>query len=139
MYEKETSEMVERKISPEHFVHKGIPLIGFETAKALWETDQNVRFVCVLTEEHFKNEVIDRSEWIPLERIETEFGERIPRKDQLIVLYCANYECPQSLEAAQKLKRMGYTHVLDYKGGIEEWEKNGMPIQRKEKAPTSRQ
>jgi len=29
---------------------------------------------------------------------------------------------------------MGYNHVLDYKGGIEECEKNGMPIQRKEKS-----
>lgn len=133
MYEKQTEESTElRNIRPEHFSHEGVALIGFETAKALWETDQNVRFVCVLDEQHFKNTVIDRSEWIPLNRIETEFGERIPHKEQMIILYCANYECPQSIQAAKMLKEMGYNHVLDYKGGIEEWEKNGMPVQRKE-------
>jgi len=127
-----------RRISAEQFVCDEVPLIGFETAKALWETDQNVRFVCVMSEERFKNTVIDRSEWIPLNRIETEFGDRIPHKEQLIILYSAGYECPESLEAAKKLKKMGYTHVLDYKGGLEEWEENSMPIQRKEKVYAER-
>jgi len=127
MFGKHTKEM--EKVRPEHFVHEDVPLIGFDTMKALFETNQNAEFVCVLTEEHFKQNLIERSHWIPLDRLEEEFEKRIPDKDKLIVVYCASFECPQSTKAAKLLKRMGYKHVLDYKGGIEEWHKHNMPLQ----------
>ena len=121
------------EIKPEQFDHEGVPLIGFETARALFETKQDVTFVCVLTEEFFQDKMIERSHWIPLDRIEAEFERKVPGKDQLIVVYCAGYDCPQSIEAAKKLKGMGYKHVLDFKGGIKEWERHGMPITTPEK------
>jgi|GEM_PF-3578928 len=134
MYEKETKQM--EKIRPEQFKHEDVPLIGFDTMRAFWETDQNVEFVCVLTEEFFRDKVIERSHWIPLDRIEREFEQKIPDKDQLVVVYCAGYECPQSIEAVRKLRKMGYKHVLDFKGGIHEWEEHKMPIERLEREKT---
>ena len=123
----------EKELGPELFVHDGVPVVGIDTARALYETGQDVEFVCVLTEEFFKNKVIEGSHWIPMDKLDTEFERKIPDKEKLIITYCAGYHCPQSIEAAKKLRQMGYRHVLDFKGGIEEWEKHGLPIQREEK------
>jgi len=120
-------------ISPEQFVHEGVPLIGFHTARFLWETKQNVSFVNVLTEKYYEGKVIAGSEWLPLDRIEEDFERLHPDKDELIVTYCASFECPQSTAAARKLMKMGYTHVLDYKGGMKEWQEHGMAVEQREK------
>jgi len=126
----------EKKLGPEQFEHEGVPLVGVDTAKALYQTGQDVEFVCVLTEEFFKNKVIEGSHWIPLDKIDTEFELKIPDKDTLIITYCAGYHCPQSLEATRKLRSMGYRHVLDFKGGIEEWEQHGLPMETLERERT---
>ena len=51
-------------------------------------------------------------------------------KDQPIVVYCASRNCTASPTLAQKLVDLGYTEVLDFEGGIEEWEGAGFAMQR---------
>jgi rhodanese-related sulfurtransferase len=51
-------------------------------------------------------------------------------RDQPIVVYCASRNCTASPTLAQKLVDLGYTEVLDFEGGIEEWERAGFPMQR---------
>ena len=45
----------------------------------------------------------------------------IPDMNAEVVVYCANYGCPASIEAGKTLKRLGYTNVHDFKGGMKEW------------------
>lgn len=45
-----------------------------------------------------------------------------------IVTYCINVDCEDSTFLAQKLHEKGYTDILIYKGGIEEWQALGNPI-----------
>ena len=42
-------------------------------------------------------------------------------KDTEIVVYCANYMCTASGQAALQLKEMGFTKVWAYEGGTAEW------------------
>lgn len=42
-------------------------------------------------------------------------------KDDTIVFYCSNYQCGASFESAKQLKEMGFTNVMAYEGGMEEW------------------
>lgn len=51
-------------------------------------------------------------------------------KDQPIVVYCASRNCTASPTLAQKLVDLGYTEVIDFEGGIEAWEREGLPMQR---------
>jgi rhodanese-related sulfurtransferase len=51
-------------------------------------------------------------------------------KDQPIVVYCSSRNCTASPTLAQKLVDLGYTEVMDFEGGIEEWERAGFPMQR---------
>ena len=46
-----------------------------------------------------------------------------------VVVYCLDFNCPYSTEAARKLTSYGYK-VLDYKGGTDEWQQKGNPLQR---------
>jgi rhodanese-related sulfurtransferase len=55
---------------------------------------------------------------------------RIPDKSEEIVVYCANPECGDSIEIAQRLMGLGYTNVGHYAGGKDEWKKRGLPLER---------
>jgi rhodanese-related sulfurtransferase len=51
-------------------------------------------------------------------------------KDQMIVTYCAGPDCPKSGEAAKELEDIGYTNVVEYSGGKEDWQQAGYPIEK---------
>jgi len=53
----------------------------------------------------------------------------LPDKDQPVVLYCMDEDCPASAEAESRMEALGYSHVYHYKGGKTEWKKSGMPTQ----------
>ena len=60
----------------------------------------------------------------------TRVARRIPDPDTEIVVYCANADCDDSLVTAQKLTELGYTNVLHYAGGKDEWRELGYPLER---------
>ncbi len=47
--------------------------------------------------------------------------ELLPDRDAFIVAYCAGETCPNSGYAANKLTALGYTNVMKYEGGKEDW------------------
>ena len=46
-----------------------------------------------------------------------------------IVVYCSDETCIASRALCQLLERNGYTHVLHYVGGLQEWEQAGYPLE----------
>lgn len=52
------------------------------------------------------------------------------RKDDEIVVYCANPPCLASVAAYYRLVQEEYTNVRRYAGGIEDWENAGLPLDR---------
>ncbi|UCH84386.1 MAG: rhodanese-like domain-containing protein [Candidatus Latescibacterota bacterium] len=50
--------------------------------------------------------------------------------DAVVVCYCESVTCDQSENLAKELAFMGYTNVLVYKGGWQEWETAGYPVER---------
>jgi rhodanese-related sulfurtransferase len=53
-------------------------------------------------------------------------------KNKLIITYCINFDCQDSTFLAQKLHRKGYADIMVYRGGIEEWQALGYPIETSE-------
>ena len=49
-------------------------------------------------------------------------------KDQPIVVYCSSRSCTASPTLAQKLVDLGFSEVIDFEGGIDEWEREGFPM-----------
>ena len=64
-------------------------------------------------------ELVDR--WAPV---------RIAEKAAQVVVYCAGPDCDSSLEVAQRLIELGYTHVCHYPGGKSDWVAAGLPLER---------
>ena len=50
-------------------------------------------------------------------------------KEEEIVVYCSDENCIASRALGQLLERNGYTHVLHFAGGLEEWEQAGYPLE----------
>lgn len=51
-------------------------------------------------------------------------------KEQIFVIYCHGDDCDISKRLATYFVKLGYRNSYVYLGGIDEWEKSGMPIQR---------
>lgn len=45
----------------------------------------------------------------------------VGNKERKIVVYCANFDCDASPQAARKLEKAGFTSVFDYEGGTKDW------------------
>lgn len=105
--------------------------IDTEQMKELLDSNEDFVLINVLDESQFEERHIPGSMNIPVE--DPDFLERVtdyvPGKNQRIVVYCANEDCPASQQAAAKLENAGYTDVIDYTEGIEGWQTTGEPVE----------
>ncbi len=63
---------------------------------------------------------------IPLNTLKEETQEKLGDPDSSILVYCSIGG--RSLEATKILKNLGYTKVVNLRGGIIEWKKKGYPV-----------
>ena len=96
----------------------GYEQISGEQAKHLMDTEKDFIIIDARTEEEYNEGHIEGAILIP----EYEIGERaekeLPKKDQLILVYCRSGR--RSKIAAQALADSGYTNVKEF-GGIIDW------------------
>ena len=83
--------------------------------------------LAVRTEEEFAAEHIPGAICIPNETIGDSAPAELPDKDQTIFIYCRSGN--RSKDAAEKLVRQGYTHIIEF-GGINDW--NGETVSGEE-------
>lgn len=92
--------------------------ISQEEAKVMMAQDDGHIIVDVRRQDEYDSGHIPSAILIPNESIETEQPDKLPDKDQIILVYCRSGR--RSKEAAQKLADMGYTSVYEF-GGIIDW------------------
>lgn len=73
----------------------------------------DVRTIAEYNEGHIPNAIC-----IPNETIGNNTISELPDKEQLILIYCRSGN--RSKQAAEKLKKLGYTNLIEF-GGIIEW------------------
>lgn len=100
-------------------------MISKKEVTRLMDTGEKFKLVDVLPREHFAQEHIKGAISLPVEEIERKAWKVLPDKKERIVTYCASFECQASTIAAEKLVKLGYTDVLDYKGGLKEYKETG--------------
>jgi rhodanese-related sulfurtransferase len=92
--------------------------------KQLIDQQQDMTLIDVLPKESFQKQHIpgainiqfkDNSNFL------NEVLQHVALKDQRIVVYCLNTQCPLSKDAAQKLEGAGYTNVQAFEEGVEGW------------------
>src|SRR5215471_21690580 len=74
----------------------------------------------VLPAEEYKKEHLPKAVNIPLQTLTPENTKHL-RKDQALIVYCANYQCDLSARAAWRLESMGFQEVYRYTPGKADW------------------
>ena len=89
-----------------------------EEAKRLMDTEQDYIILDVRTQEEYEEKHIPGALLIPVDDIEAQAAEKLPNKDQLILVYCRSGN--RSKTASEALEKLGYTRIREF-GGINDW------------------
>jgi rhodanese-related sulfurtransferase len=100
-------------------------LITREELKRELDERDDVRLVCALREYAFKAMHIPGS--IHVDTLEK--AAQLLHRDDHIVVYCTNVNCPASIGLYHQLVSDGYSDVQRYAGGIEDWELGGYVLE----------
>ncbi len=92
--------------------------ITAEEAKKLMDTEKNYVILDVRTAAEYDEMCIPGAILIPHDEIEDQAAEKLPNKDQLILVYCRSGN--RSKTASETLEKLGYTWIREF-GGIEDW------------------
>lgn len=100
-------------------------LISREELKRKMDDGEDLKVVCTLGEWAYRGVHIRGS--IHADTLEK--ANALLQKDDQIVVYCTNVNCPASIMAYNLLTQNGYTNVKRYAGGLEDWEAAGYPLE----------
>jgi len=99
-----------------------------EELKRRLQEDDDLVLIEVLSEREYRRSHIKGAINIPFKEIAHRARDRFA-PDQPIVVYCADRQCRASPIAAEKLQHSGFRDVSEYRGGKQDWEQAGYPIE----------
>lgn len=99
-----------------------------EELRNLMLSREDFILIDTLSRESFEEIHISGAINCPAEEIPKWAEENPDKKDRKIVVYCSGYTCKASAFAAEALERSGFTNVMRYEGGINEWDAAGYPV-----------
>lgn len=98
--------------------------ISRDELKIMNETEhEDFVLINVLPNDAFNQAHIRTSINIPVDDdgFEETAAKVVGDKQRKVVVYCANFDCDASPQAARKLEEAGFTSVFDYEGGTKDW------------------
>jgi rhodanese-related sulfurtransferase/CBS domain-containing protein len=90
--------------------------------------DRGAKLIEVLPHDEYELEHLPTAENIPLAELTADRVAHL-RRDEPIVVYCADTECDVSPRAARRLQSLGFRDVSDYVGGKDDWLASGLPFE----------
>lgn len=105
--------------------------VSAQSVREILEGREDGRVINVLPEEQFREKHIPGSFNVPLEHdsFQQRVGHLTENKASRVVVYCADADCQASVEAARELREAGFQNVVELEGGVEEWERAGLPLE----------
>ncbi|MGH8885879.1 MAG: rhodanese-like domain-containing protein [Egibacteraceae bacterium] len=82
-----------------------------------------------LPQPYWEKEHLPGALLFPLDDIDGQAVSMLPDKTADIVVYCSNAACNNSHIAADRLTQLGYTSVLRYTEGKQDWIEAGLPVE----------
>jgi len=92
------------------------------------ENSENFKLVDVLLPAGYGKWHIPQAINIEIDKLE-DLAIKMLDKNEEIIVYCASFECQSSTRAVKILENLGFTNVLEYKGGKKEWMEKNYPIE----------
>ena len=109
------------KVTP---VKNGVKEISYTRFMEIRNSGEKYILLDVLDTKSYADGHIEGSLSLPVNTITKETASAMLDKDSNVIVYCASFKCGASTAAANKLSGLGYK-VLDYKGGLSEWQDKG--------------
>ena len=107
-----------------------IKAINRDELMKLLASGQKVNLVDVREKEHYDEEHMAGAILMPLHEVREKASVMLPNKDEIIVTYCVDIDCPKSAKAAKILTSLGYKNVFHYPGGIKEYTDANLPVEK---------
>ena len=95
-----------------------IKYVSMDEIVQIMNENSNYIILDVRTMQEYNEGHIPNAICIPNETISENIINKLPNKEQLILIYCRSGN--RSKQAAQKLKNLGYTNLIEF-GGIIDW------------------
>lgn len=108
-----------------------VPSIGSEELLRKLETGEDLVLVDALPPMSYAHSHLPGAINLPPQQVDSSVARRLPDREAQIVVYCANAECQDSVETAERLIELGYTNVVHYPGGKSEWRERQLPLERR--------
>ncbi len=96
-----------------------IRYVSMDEIKEIMNENMDYIILDARTIEEYNEGHIPNAICIPNETIDESVITKLPRKDQLILIYCRSGN--RSKQAATKLANLGYTNLVEF-GGIIDWD-----------------
>lgn len=95
-----------------------IKYVSMDDIIQIMNENTNYIILDVRTIEEYNEGHIPNAICIPNESIGSDIVKELPNKEELILIYCRSGN--RSKQAAEKLKKLGYTNLIEF-GGIIDW------------------
>jgi rhodanese-related sulfurtransferase len=103
--------------------------ISRDQIKAKLDSGEPITLVEALPIQYFNKQHLPGAINLPHDEVEDRAAALLPDRDAPIVVYCASTDCQNSAIARDALERLGYTHVLEYVEGKQDWLDAGYPVE----------
>jgi rhodanese-related sulfurtransferase len=104
----------------------GIASLGPEAARERLGREPRVLLVDVRGPKEHRQGHLPHALLVPLDQLHAQAAQALPDPSATVLLYCQSGV--RSLTAAKRLKKMGYTDVINLAGGIAAWSRTGYPV-----------
>lgn len=96
--------------------------------------NENLNLLDVRPHVQYVDKHLPGSRSVPLKAAGEPFVERarkaVPDPRSEVVVYCGGKSCDLSPRAAETLEKAGFSRVVDFEGGVEDWERSGRNFAR---------
>jgi len=102
----------------------GVKEITYEQFMMIRKSGEKYLLLDVLPKASYANGHIENAVSFPEDTMNKETASSRLSKDDKVIVYCGSFHCGASTHAAKTLIGLGY-NVLDYKGGLQDWQDKG--------------
>jgi len=108
----------------------GVKEITYEQLQKIRESGESYVLVDALSPESYGKGHIPGAISFPYETIDIDSAPKLLEKADNIIVYCGGFKCAASTKAAHRLQALGYKNVVDYKGGLKDWQAQGNNLEK---------
>ena len=112
------------KVAEETVLKNGVKEITYDQFNKIRKSGEQYVLLDVLSPDSYTKGHIAGAVSFPGDTINKETASSRLSKDVRIIVYCGSFHCGASTHAAKTLSALGY-NVLDYKGGLKDWQDRG--------------